>query len=67
MSLSQSSIFLLLHPVVVVVVHMVVVVVDVYDASCEGFSMSQHHLLPSHRLRILLLQFAIFWHITAIC
>ena len=65
MSLSQSSLFLLLHPVVVVVAHVVVVVVvDADGAGGEGLGMSQHQLLPSHWLGRLLLQFAIFWHIT---
>ena len=72
MALSQSPLFLLLHPVVVVVVaHVVVVVVDADGAGGEGLGMSQHQLLPSHWLGRLLLQFAIFWHITgregAIC
>ena len=52
--LSQSCLFLMLHSVTaVVVVHMVVVVVvdvDADGAGCEGLSMSQHQLLPSHRL-----------------
>ena len=64
MSLSQSSLVLLLHPVVVVVAHVVVVVVDADGAGGEGLGMSQHQLLPSHWLGRLLLQFAIFWHIT---
>ena len=65
MSLSQSSLILLLHPVVVVA-HMVVVVVvvDADGTGCEGLGMSQHQLLPSHGLGRLLLQFAIFWNIT---
>ena len=72
MSLTQSSLFLLLHPVVVVVAHVVVVVVDdANGAGGEGLGMSQHQLLPSHWLGRLLLQFAIFWHVTgregAIC
>ena len=73
MALSQSPLFLLLHPVVVVVVAhvVVVVVVDADGAGGEGLGMSQHQLLPSHWLGRLLLQFAIFWHITgregAIC
>jgi len=65
MALSQSPLFLLLHPVVVVVAHVVVVVVvDADGAGGEGLGMSQHQLLPSHWLGRLLLQFAIFWHIT---
>ena len=62
MALSQSPLFLLLHPVVVVVAH--VVVVDADGAGGEGLGMSQHQLLPSHWLGRLLLQFAIFWNIT---
>ena len=64
MPLSQSCLFLLLHPLVVVVVHIVVVVVGADGAGCESLGMSQHQLLPSHWLGRLLLQFAIFWHIT---
>merc|ERR1719500_824068 len=64
MALSQSPLFLLLHPVVVVVAHVVVVVVVVDGAGGEGLGMSQHQLLPSHWLERLLLQFAIFWHVT---
>ena len=64
MSLSQSSFVLLLHPVVVVAHVVVVVVVDADGAGGEGLGMSQHQLLPSHWLGRLLLQFAIFWHIT---
>merc|ERR1719273_2389231 len=60
MALSQSSLFLLLHPVVVVAHMVVVVVVDADGTGCEGLRMSQHQLLPSHWLRRLLLQFAIF-------
>merc|ERR1719264_2116679 len=65
MSLTQSSLVLMLHPTVVVVAHVVVVVVDAADgAGGEGLGMSQHQLLPSHWLGRLLLQFAIFWHVT---
>ena len=68
MPLSQSCLFLLVHPSVVVglvLVHMVVIVVGVVGGVvCEGLGMSQHQLFPSHWLRCLLLQFPIFWHIT---
>ena len=64
MSLSQSSLFLLLHPIVVVARIVVVVVDDADGTGCEGLGMSQHQLLPSHGLGRLLLQFAIFWNIT---
>merc|ERR1719391_1463657 len=56
MSLSQSCLFLLVHPSVVVglvLVHMVVIVVVggvVGGVVCEGLGMSQHQLLPSHWL-----------------
>ena len=52
MPLSQSCLFLLVHPSVVVglvLVHMVVIVV-VGGVVCEGLGMSQHQLLPSHWL-----------------
>ena len=56
MPLSQSCLFLLVHPSVVVglvLVHMVVIVVVggvVGGVVCEGLGMSQHQLLPSHWL-----------------
>ena len=52
MPLSQSCLFLLVHPSVVVglvLVHMVVIVV-VGGVVCEGLGMPQHQLLPSHWL-----------------
>ena len=58
MPLSQSCLFLLVHPSVVVglvLVHMVVIVVvggvgGADGVVCEGLGMSQHQLLPSHWL-----------------
>jgi len=50
MPLSQSCLFLLLNPIVVVVHMVVVVVVDADGAGCEGLGMSQHQLLFSHWL-----------------
>ena len=54
MPLSQSCLFLLVHPSVVVglvLVHMVVIVVGVVGGVvCEGLGMPQHQLLPSHWL-----------------
>jgi len=49
MPLSQSCLFLLLRPLVVVV-HIVVVVVGADGAVCESLGMSQHQLLSSHWL-----------------
>jgi len=58
MPLSQSCLFMLVHPSVVVglvLVHMVVIVVvggvgGVGGVVCEGLGISQHKLLPSHWL-----------------